>query len=121
MRVRNPDGRDPLADEFLTATGADIREGMGEAYYVPSKDFISMPAFAAFKGADHFYNVAFLELTHWTGAKARCDRDLSGRFGKSAYAAEELIAELGSAFLAAEFAFDGDVRHAATSPIGSSY
>jgi len=112
QRVRNPDGRDPLADEFLGSTGADIREGMGEAYYVPSKDFISMPAFAAFKGADHFYNVAFHELTHWTGAKARCDRDLSGRFGKAAYAAEELIAELGAAFLAAEFAFDGDVRHA---------
>lgn len=112
QRVRNPDTRDPLADKFLASTGADIREGMGEAYYVPSKDFISMPAFAAFKGADHFYNVAFHELTHWTGAKSRCDRDLSGRFGNAAYAAEELIAELGAAFLAAEFSFDGDVRHA---------
>jgi antirestriction protein ArdC len=112
MRVRNPDTRDELADEFLRSTGADIREGMGEAYYVPSKDFISLPAFQAFKGADHFYNVAFHELTHWTGAKTRLDRDLSGRFGKSAYAAEELIAELGSAFLAAEFGFDGDMRHA---------
>jgi antirestriction protein ArdC len=66
MRVRNPDTRDKLADEFLQATCADIREGHGEAYYVPSRDFISMPAFAAFKGADHFYNVIFHELTHWT-------------------------------------------------------
>lgn len=112
QRVRNPDSRDTLADEFLGSTGADIREGMGEAYYVPSKDFISMPAFPAFRGADHFYNVAFHELTHWTGAKGRCDRDLSARFGNAAYAAEELIAELGAAFLAAEFGFDGDVRHA---------
>jgi antirestriction protein ArdC len=62
-RVRNPDARDALADEFLAATGAVIREGAGEAYYAPGADFISMPAFAAFRGADHFYNVAFHELT----------------------------------------------------------
>ena len=86
MRVRNPDARDELADEFLRSTGADIREGHGEAYYVPSRDFISMPAFAAFKGADHFYNVAFHELTHWTAHKSRLDRDLKNRFGSRDYA-----------------------------------
>ncbi len=112
MRVRNPDTRDALADEFLRSTGADIREGHGEAYFVPSHDFISMPAFEAFKGADHFYNVAFHELTHWTGHKSRLDRDLKHRFGERAYAAEELVAELGAAFLCAEFGFDGDVRNA---------
>jgi antirestriction protein ArdC len=112
MRVRNPDTRDVLADQFLQSTAADIREGHGEAYYVPSHDFISMPAFAAFKGADHFYNVTFHELTHWTGHKSRLDRDLKHRFGERAYAAEELVAELGAAFLSAEFGFDGDVRSA---------
>jgi antirestriction protein ArdC len=112
IRVRNPDARDELADAFLRSTGADIREGYGEAYYVPSRDFISMPAFAGFKGADHFYNVAFHELTHWTGHKSRLDRDLKNRFGSRNYAAEELIAELGAAFLCAEFGFDGDVRNA---------
>jgi antirestriction protein ArdC len=112
MRVRNPDTRDELADEFLRSTGADIREGHGEAYYVPSHDFISMPAFQAFKGADHFYNVAFHELTHWTGHKSRLDRDLKNRYGSRDYAAEELVAELGAAFLSAEFGFDGDLRHA---------
>jgi antirestriction protein ArdC len=111
-RVRNPDTRDVLADEFLAASGAAIREGAGEAYYAPGADFISLPAFAAFKGADHFYNVGFHELTHWTGHKARLDRDLKGRFGQAACAAEELIAELGAAFLSAEFSFDGDLRHA---------
>jgi antirestriction protein ArdC len=65
MRVRNPDTRDELADAFLGSTGADIREGHGEACYIPSRDFISMPAFAGFKGADHFYNVTFHELTHY--------------------------------------------------------
>src|SRR6202158_4821818 len=52
MRVRNSDMRDEFADAFLHSTGADIREGQGEAFYVPSRDFISMPAFDAFKGAD---------------------------------------------------------------------
>jgi len=112
MRVRNPDTRDALADDFLRSTSADIREGHGEAYYVPSHDFISIPAFSAFKGADHFYNVAFHELTHWTGHKSRLDRDLKDRFGSRNYAAEELVAELGAAFLSAEFGFDGDVRNA---------
>jgi antirestriction protein ArdC len=112
VRVLNPDARHLLADDFVRSTGADIREGRGEAYYAPGHDFISMPAFAAFKGADHFYNVAFHELTHWTGHKSRLDRDLKNRFGSRAYAAEELVAELGAAFLSAEFGLDGDVRNA---------
>jgi antirestriction protein ArdC len=112
MRVRNLDTRDAMADQFLRSTHADIREGHGEACYVPSRDFISMPAFEAFKGADHFYCTAFHELTHWTGHRLRLDRDLKNRFGSRDYAAEELIAELGAAFLSAEFGFDGDVRHA---------
>jgi hypothetical protein len=76
------------------------------------RDFISMPAFAGFKSADHFYNVAFHELAHWSGHKARLDRDLKNRFASRHYAAEELIAEFGAAFLCAEFGFDGDVRNA---------
>jgi antirestriction protein ArdC len=112
MRVRNPDARDDLADQFLRATGADIREGHGEAYYVPSRDFISMPAFDAFKGADHFYSTIFHEVCHWTAHASRLDRDLKNRFGSRNYAGEELIAELGAAFLCAEFGFDGDLRHA---------
>jgi antirestriction protein ArdC len=112
MRVRNPAARDELADHFLHSTGADIREGHGEAMYVPSRDFISIPAVAGFKGADHFYNVAFHELTHWSGHKSRLDRDLKTRFGSQSYAAEELVAELGAAFLCAEFGFDGDIRNA---------
>jgi antirestriction protein ArdC len=112
IRIRNPDARDELADAFVHSTGADIREGHGEAYYVPSRDFISMPAFSGFRGADHFYNVAFHELTHWTANKSRLDRDLKNRFGSRHYAAEELIAELGAAFLSAEFGFNGDVRNA---------
>ena len=71
-----------------------------------------MPAFGGFQSADHFYNVAFHEMTHWSGHKSRLDRDFKNRFGSRNYAAEELIAELGAAFLCAEFGFDGDVRSA---------
>jgi antirestriction protein ArdC len=112
VKVRNTDGRDAGIDEFLTACRADIREGHGEAYYRPGDDFISMPAFAAFKSATAFYGVAFHELGHWTGHRSRLDRDLRGRFGEKAYAAEELVAELCAAFLSAEFSIDGDLRHA---------
>jgi antirestriction protein ArdC len=112
MRARNPDARDDLADQFLHSTGADTREGHTEAYYVPSHDFISMLAFEAFKGADHFYGTVFHELTHWTAHSSRLDRDVKNRFGSRNYGAEELIVELGAAFLCAEFDFDGDLRHA---------
>jgi antirestriction protein ArdC len=111
---RNKDQRDPLADEFLTSTQADIREGHGQAYYIPSQDYIALPSFASFRNADNFYSTTFHELGHWTGEKARLDRSegMKGRFGDRAYAAEELIAELCAAFLCAEWDFDGELRHA---------
>jgi len=111
---RNKDQRDGVADEFLAATRADVREGNGEAYYVPSQDFISLPAFATFKNADNFYSTTFHELGHWTGHASRLDRSegMRGRFGDRAYAAEELVAELCAAFLCAEFDMDGELRHA---------
>lgn len=114
MRIRNPDTRDELADAYIASTGANFVEGAGEAFYRPLKDQIMMPAFAAFKNADNFYSTSFHELTHWTGHKDRLERlkAMAARFGSEAYAAEELVAELGSAFQCAEFAFDGDVRNA---------
>lgn len=109
---RNAEQRAELADEFMAATRAMIREGAGQAYYAPGADAIFLPAFTTFKGADHFYATAFHELGHWTGHKSRLDRDFRGRFGDRAYAAEELVAELCAAFLCAEFGFDGELRHA---------
>ena len=112
VKPRNADERDATIDEFLASTGATIHEGFGEAYFRPSDDVISMPRFEAFKNAAHFYSTAFHELGHWTGHKSRLARDLRHRFGDKAYAAEELVAELCSAFLCAEFSIDGDLRHA---------
>jgi len=84
----------------------------GEPAYIPSKDVITMPKAAAFDSPQHYYATAFHELTHWTGCKKRMDRNLSGRFGDSSYAAEELIAEIGSAFLCARVGIQGELRHA---------
>jgi antirestriction protein ArdC len=101
-----------VAEDFVKATRADVRHGEGSAYYRPSADFVMMPGFITFKSADHYYATLFHELGHWTGSEKRLNRDLKNRFGSEAYAAEELVAELTSAFLCAEFGFDGDIRHA---------
>jgi antirestriction protein ArdC len=111
-KVINKDRRLELADLFLESTKADIREGAGEAYYNPASDYISLPGWSQFHGSDPFYNIAFHELTHWTGHHSRLNRNLKNRFGSQQYAAEELVAELGAAFLSAEFGFDTTVRSA---------
>src|ERR1700732_4844594 len=82
----NLDKRNADAQDFITVTGADFREGQGEPYYAAGRDFISMPSFEAFKDADCFYAISFHELGHWSGHKSRLDRDLTTRFGNRAYA-----------------------------------
>ena len=90
------------AEQFFSGVGADIRESGSRAFYSPAEDYIQMPPFAFFKKADFRYSVLAHEITHWTGAASRLNRNLAPRFQKEAYAAEELIAELGSAFVCAE-------------------
>lgn len=109
--AKTPKERDELAEAFIVSTGAKLTTG-GEAYWRPGADEIVMPSFEAFKGADHYYATLFHELGHWTGHKTRLDRNMAGRFGDRGYAAEELVAEMTSAFLCAEFGMDGDLRHA---------
>jgi antirestriction protein ArdC len=91
------------ADQFITATGASIQHDGNSAFYAPSRDTIQLPPFEAFKDKESYYATGLHELTHWTKAKHRLDRDFSAkRFGDSCYAREELVAELGAAFLCAE-------------------
>lgn len=87
------------AEAFFARQPATIWHGSDGAFYDPRADLVSMPSFGAFVSADAFYSVLAHELTHWTGAKPRLGRDLSGRFGTEAYAMEELVAELGAAFV----------------------
>lgn len=104
------------ADAFVTATGAEIHHGGNMAYYAPARDIIQLPPFQAFKDKESYYSTALHELTHWTRHEKRLARDFGRqRFGDEGYAREELVAELGSAFLCADLGITPDIRddHAA--------
>jgi len=100
------------AEQIVEASGIPIRYQGFQACYLPLLDQIHLPERFYFKDAASFYPTAFHELSHATGHKSRLDRDLKGRFGSEPYAAEELIAELSSAFLAAHSRIDGQLQHA---------
>ena len=105
----DPERFDPIeqAEALMLASSATILHTGTTAFYRPSTDEIVLPPRDAFvatstaSAAEGYYGTALHELVHWSGAKARMDRDLTGRFGSDAYAAEELVAELGAAFLCA--------------------
>jgi len=104
------------ADHFMTATRATINHGGNSAYYAPARDMVQMPPFATFRDAESYYATALHELTHWTSHKSRLDRSFNAkRFGDHGYAREELVAELGAAFLCADLGITPEVRddHAA--------
>ena len=95
------------AERILQASPARIIEGGAQAFYQPATDTIHLPAREAFISPEAFYSVVLHEATHSTGHASRLARDFSGRFGTEAYAFEELIAEMGSAFLAADLGIIG--------------
>lgn len=107
---------DPLerAEEVLKGSGAKIIEGGTKAFYNPVKDQMQLPDRPRFRCPENFYVVGFHELTHWTGHKSRLARDLKNRFGTEAYAMEELVAELGAAFISAETGVKGKLEHHAS-------
>jgi antirestriction protein ArdC len=99
------------ADAFFAATKADIRSGGDKAYYTVTGDYIRMPPFECFRDAESHAATLAHELTHWTRHPSRLDRDLGRkRFADSGYAMEELVAELGSAFLCADLCITPELR-----------
>ena len=91
------------AETFVAATKADIRHGGGMAFYQVTNDFVQMPPFESFRDAVSYYATLIHELTHWTRHKTRLNREFGRkRFGDAGYAMEELVAELGAAFLCAD-------------------
>lgn len=98
----NPSARIAGAQAFFDALPAQVWHGSDEAFFDRNADLVSMPSFEQFRSPEAYYSVLGHELVHWTGAKNRLDRNLTGRFGSAAYAVEELVAELGTAFLCAE-------------------
>ena len=104
------------ADRFFAATAADIRHGGPRAYYAEGSDHVQMPLFETFESAESHAATLAHELTHWTKHSRRLARDMGRvRWGDAGYAREELVAELGAAFLCADLGVTPDVRddHAA--------
>jgi antirestriction protein ArdC len=102
----------PHAEALIAATGAQIIVRGNAAFYSPALDAIQVPPQPAFFQQIDYYRTCFHELGHWTGHASRLNRDLSGRFGSDAYAREELVAEMASAFVCAALEIVPTVRHA---------
>lgn len=101
----------PNVEALIQRSGAKINEQGAQAFYNPSIDEIWLPERQRFVEAAGFYATGLHELVHWTGAKHRLNRDKGGKFGSEGYAFEELIAELGSAFLIADLGVIGEIQH----------
>jgi antirestriction protein ArdC len=97
---------------FLHTIGAKVVHGGNRAAYSPVLDRIVLPEPGAFKSAPDYYATSLHEHVHWTGHESRLNRDLTGRFGDASYAAEELVAELGAAYLSATLSIPGKLQHA---------
>ena len=91
------------AESFFTNLRADIRHGGTQAYYAQEADYICMPPFEAFCYAQSYYATLAHESTHWTKHPSRLAREFGRKtWGDEGYAEEELVAELGAAFLCAD-------------------
>jgi antirestriction protein ArdC len=112
----DPAQRIPRAEKFLNASGVEIRHGGDRAYYAMQSDHVQMPPFEAFHDPVSYYATLGHELIHATRHPARLDRDFGRkRYGDEGYAREELVAELGSAYLCADLGLTPELRsdHAA--------
>jgi antirestriction protein ArdC len=104
------------ADAFFAATQADVRHRGHQAFYAQAADYIQLPPAEAFVDAEAYYSTLAHEVVHWTKHPERLNRDFGCKqFGDDGYAREELVAELGAAFLAADLEITSEVRedHAA--------
>lgn len=103
----SPAARIGHADAFFTAVGGELRHGGDMAYYAVHEDFVQVPPFECFADAEGYYATLAHEFTHWTRHPTRLDRDFGRkRFGDEGYAREELVAELGAAFLCADLGLE---------------
>jgi antirestriction protein ArdC len=107
----NPADTHAEAMTALEAVGADVRHGGDRASYSLAEDCIRLPNVEQFHMVEHYLATRAHETIHWTGAEGRLNRDLKNRFGSDAYAMEELVAEIGAAFLCARLGVEGELQH----------
>jgi antirestriction protein ArdC len=101
------------AERILTDSGAKIiHTAIDRAFYDLKGDFITLPLRESFKNPETYFSTSLHELTHWSGASHRLNREFGKRFGDQAYAFEELVAEMGAAFLCASCGIPYDTQHA---------
>jgi antirestriction protein ArdC len=116
----DPVQRIARAEEFFSAQNATIRHGGNRAYYAQGPDHVQMPDFVSFRDAESYYATLAHEMAHWTKHPARLDRDLGRKsWGDAGYAAEELVAELASAYLCADLNLYNEPREENASYIAS--
>jgi antirestriction protein ArdC len=115
VSTKSESERIQAVEDFVAQLGADVRHGGSKAFFVPAADYIQIPPLNLFDEVPGYYATLLHELTHWTGHKTRLDRDMSARFRTESYAAEELVAELGAAFLCSTLGISSEPRpdHAA--------
>jgi antirestriction protein ArdC len=99
-----------------TGTHLTVLRQVTRAYYAEGPDYVQMPPFETFRDAESHAATLAHELTHWTKHERRLDRDMGRvRWGDEGYAKEELVAELGAAFICADLEITPEVQadHAA--------
>jgi len=104
------------AERFFASTKATIQHGGSRAFYSPDRDIVQMPDMQTFRDSENYYATLAHEMTHWTRHESRLNRDLGRkRFADAGYAMEELVAEIGAAFLCADLGITPETRedHAA--------
>jgi antirestriction protein ArdC len=114
--LNNEIARLESAERFFASTRATIQHGGARAFYSYDRDIMQMPELQAFRDAESYYATLAHEATHWTRHPSRLDRDLGRkRFADAGYAMEELVAEIGAAFLCADLGITPETRddHAA--------
>jgi antirestriction protein ArdC len=116
----DPAARIDRAEKFFAACKATIRHGGNRAYYSQEADYVQMPPFESFHDADSYYATLAHEMTHWTKHPSRLARDFGRKqWGDEGYAQEELVAELGAAFLCSHLELATEPRHENASYIAS--
>ncbi len=109
--THDPVARIDHAEKYFGSLGATIKHGGNRAYYGQELDYVQMPPFEAFRDAESYYATLAHELTHWTKHPQRLNREFGRKsWGDEGYSHEELVAELGSAFLCADLELHQEPR-----------
>jgi antirestriction protein ArdC len=118
--VRTANERNEQAEQFFANTSATILHGGRRAFYSVLADHVQMPSLDLFKEPGAYYATLAHEMIHYTGHPTRVPRKFKANtFGTANYAREELVAELGAAFLCADLGLSLEPRPDHADYIGS--